>query len=57
MEGECEGVTFFFWHTLHLPISAQAGVGQEGREKRVSVWDSECYVIKHKVSLSALRLI
>lgn len=29
-EQERREVTFFFWHTLHLPISAQAGSGRAG---------------------------
>lgn len=29
-EQACREVTLFFWHTLHLPISAQAGSGRVG---------------------------
>lgn len=55
--GECREVTFFLWHTLHLPISAQADGGDRKGEKKGRVFGKENNVIKHKVSLSALRLI
>lgn len=55
--GKCGEVTFFLWHTLHLPISAQTDGGDRKGEKKEWVFEKESNVIKHKVSLSALHLI